>query len=81
MSASGVGWPQFVKGIMNTGKYITKFKTRTLPSAKGMFLERDFVFQDDNAPCHLEKYVQNLFVSSKIMFLQYPGQSLDLNST
>lgn len=75
MSATDVGWLQFVEGIMNDAKYITKLETRMLPSTKEMFLEGDFVFQDDNLPCHRAKVVQNWFAVCHIMLLQCPRKS------
>lgn len=78
VSATGVGRIQFVKVTINAAKYIPTLETRILLSEKEMFPERDFVFQDDNAPCYRAKDVQNWF-TSRDMSLQSPGKSPDLN--
>lgn len=59
-----------MEGIMNAAKYVPTFETRMRPSAKDMFPEGDLVFQDDNAPPHNAKVVQNWVASRDVILLQ-----------
>ncbi|CAM1294989.1 Uncharacterised protein r2_g417 [Pycnogonum litorale] len=79
MSAAGVGRLQIVQGMMNAAKYIETLQTRMLPSAKEMFPGEDFVFQDDNAPCHRENVVKDWFAAHNLKRLDWSAQSPDLN--
>jgi len=56
MSASGVGRLHVVQGMVNAAKYVEIMQKVMLPSAQELF-HGDFVFQDDNAPCHRAKSV------------------------
>lgn len=79
ISAAGAGRLHIVPGMMNAQEYIKTLDTRMLPSAKEMFPDGDFIFQDDNAPCHRAKIVADWFETRNIQVLKWPGQSPDLN--
>ena len=43
-------------------------------------LEKDnFIFQQDNAPCHTSKYTKEYFKKKKINLMVWPPNSADLN--
>lgn len=52
MSASKVGHPSICEGMMNGEKYIKTLQSKLLPSARDAFPDAEWVFQDDNTPCH-----------------------------
>lgn len=76
--ASGVGRIQIVQGMMNAKQYIEILQKTMLPSAH-QFLGKDFYFQDDNAPCHRAKSVQQWMRKHGLKVLDWPAQSPDLN--
>lgn len=78
MAASGVGRLHIVDGMVNGAKYITILQKYMVPSAEQLF-PGDFLFQDDNAPCHRSKLVINWKRQNKIKTLDWPAQSPDLN--
>ena len=52
MAANGVGRLEVVSGMMNGTKYIDVLERKMLPSARSLFSDNQWIFQDDNAPCH-----------------------------
>lgn len=78
MAASGVGRLHIVEGTVNAAKYMSILQKCMIPSAKQLFPD-DYVFQDDNAPCHRAKVVLELKKKMKISTLDWPAQSPDLN--
>ena len=84
MRRPGPAWPTagcppriFGRGRINTpeGSEITCF-----PLATALYGEwQDFVFQQDNAPCHKVRRVCAFFERSGVEVLDWPGQSPDLN--
>lgn len=79
ISGVGVGRLELVSGMMNGSKYINVLEKKMLPSAAAMFPDADFMFQDDNAPCHRSKIVEEWFASKQVTRISWPGQSPDLN--
>lgn len=85
MSKSAVGRLHIIKGTVNADKYITEIlEKKVLQSAKDMFGEeaadsRDFVFQQDGAPCHTARRSMAWFQDKNIDVLEWPGNSPDLN--
>ena len=78
MAANGMGQFKIIEGMMNADKYITTLQNVMLPSARDLF-QADFLFQDDNAPCHRARKVMNWMEETKIQRLDWPAQSPDLN--
>jgi transposase len=78
MAASGVGRLHIVEGMVNAAKYIDILQKCMIPSAEKLFRDR-FIFQDDNAPCHRAKLVSAWKKQNKIVTLDWPAQSPDLN--
>ena len=56
MAANGLDRLELVSGMMNGTKYTDVLENKTLPRAR--FLLRRLDFQDNNAPCHSAKKVQ-----------------------
>lgn len=52
-----------------------------LPSAEDMFGRdnRDWTFQQDNAPCHTARVVKTWFQQDDVIVMKWPAQSPDLN--
>ena len=78
-SSLGVGHLKIIDGTMNSDSYINVLAQKMLPSANQMFLGRNFVFQDDSAPCHRSKKTKNWLAENKVVVLDWPGNSPDLN--
>ena len=64
---------------MNGTKYIDVLENQMLPSARSLFSDDDWIFQDDNAPCHRAKKVQHWYETHKVERMDWPAQSPDLN--
>jgi len=88
MAAGGVGRICIVEGTVNARKYIDSILApKMLPSARALFPDDpenpnqnpDFVFQQDNAPCHIAQACQAWFQTNGIQVLPWPGNSPDLN--
>lgn len=78
IAASGVGRIRIVQGMMNSKQYIEVLEKTMLPSAQQL-VGQDFIFQDDNAPCHRAKSVQQWMKKHGVQVLDWPAQSPDLN--
>ena len=59
MAAIGIGRLKLVSRMMNGTKYIDVQENQMLPSARSLFSDDDWIFQNDNAPCHRAKKVQH----------------------
>lgn len=80
-SASGVGRIRFLdKGeTCNTAWYLKVLDNQVKWSARDLFLDEDFVLQDDGAPCHRSKPVKDFIRNRGWQVLDWPPQSPDLN--
>ena len=78
ISDAGVGLIQRVHGNINSEAYIQILKDSMVPSAGAAF-GQDFVFQQDNAPCHTSKMTTNYLLCNRINVLPWPPQSPDMN--
>ena len=79
MAASGIGRLKLDSGMMNETKYIDVLENQMLPSARSLFSDDDWIFQDNNAPCHRAKKVQHWYGTQKVERMDWPAQSPDLN--
>jgi hypothetical protein len=84
MSAQSVGRMMIVDGTLNARKYIDNILVpRMLPSVPGCFPNEgqqvQFIFQQDNAPCHTAKVVKAWFQQNNVEVLDCVGNSPDLN--
>jgi transposase len=82
MSGEGVGRLQVCNGMINARMYIDDIlEKKVLQSATDMFGgdHRDFIFQQDGAPCHTAKICTKWFDDHNVNVLDWPGNSPDLN--
>ena len=68
----------FVSHRLNSARYIEVLESHLLPVAEGI-AGKDYVFQQDNAPCHSSKLVKSWLTSNKINSMKWPAYSPDLN--
>ncbi|GFX29534.1 hypothetical protein TNCV_4776082 [Trichonephila clavipes] len=55
MSSHGVGRLHIVSGTVKAMDYIEILQNILLPTARDLFGNQSWIFQDDNAPCHRAK--------------------------
>lgn len=67
-----------VDGNINAAKYIQILDEHLLPYLQELGIE-NYIFQDDNAPCHTAKSTVKWKESKLIDSLEWPSQSPDLN--
>ena len=63
-----------VSGYMNKVKYMETLERNLVP-----IIAENSIFQDDSAPCHRAKVVDQWFQEKAIARLEWPGNSPDLN--
>ncbi len=78
ITSKGPGEFQVIDGTMNSDRYIETMKNYMQPSVHRL-LGEDFIFQQDNAPCHTSKKTKQWFESKEIELLEWPARSPDLN--
>lgn len=79
-SGRGLGPLVKVDGKMNRFDYIQILNDHLLPLVHSQFHRRPYAFQDDNAPVHRAKDVENWIAEKNIKVLSdWPSQSPDLN--
>ncbi len=89
-SRAGVGDLVLVEGSMDQVKYLEVLEEHMLPSAHRL-VGANFIYQQDNAPCHKAKSIQDWFsdptpsalkeigIDWSFDVLEWPAQSPDLN--
>ena len=75
----GVGTLTPVDGYMNSEKYITILDENLWPVIARHFSTRPYIFQEDNAPCHVSRMSNQWKCDNDILTLEWPPQSPDLN--
>ena len=78
-SANGVCRIKVIEGSMNSNEYINTLETKMVPSVHHLFPDGQYTFQDDGAPCHRSKIVQEWHCANKTNLLDWPGNSPDIN--
>ncbi|GFT66937.1 hypothetical protein TNCV_1348031 [Trichonephila clavipes] len=58
MSSHGAGRLHIVSGAVKAMDYIEILQNKFLPTARDLFGNQSWIFQDDNASCHRAKVVQ-----------------------
>ncbi|GFT21212.1 transposable element Tcb1 transposase [Trichonephila clavipes] len=81
MSSHGVGRLHIVSGTVKAMDYIKILQNKLLPTAKDLFGNQSWIFQDDKAPCHHAKVVQKWWEDHTVNRMNWPGQSPNLNPT
>lgn len=77
-SAKGIGPLHRIDGIMNKKVYLNILENVMLPYAKRLF-GRGFIYQQDNDPKHRAAEVQEWFRRRRVILMEWPSQSPDLN--
>lgn len=89
-SRNGVGELALIEGNMNQHSYLEVLKNHMIPSAHQL-IGTNFIFQQDNAPCHTAKSVVDWFDDPtpadlkgedcdwSFQVMEWPAQSPDLN--
>ncbi len=79
MSFTGVGPLCFLKSTVNTAVYQEILEHFMLPSADKLYVDADFIFQQDLAPAHTAKGTKSWFNDHGVTVLDWPANSPDLN--
>ncbi|CAG2206254.1 unnamed protein product [Mytilus edulis] len=75
----GVGTITVVEGNINALKYIDIIDNNLWPVVVRHFPDNNYVFQDDNAPVHRARSVQDFRRETGLKSMNWPAQSPDLN--
>ena len=68
-----------VEGTMNPIKYVQVLEGRLLRQVREWFPGNNFIFQQDDTPCHAGKISVIWFSDNKIRMLKLHGNSPDMN--
>lgn len=79
ISYHGVGTLTPVNGNMNSIKYINVLDENLWPVIARHFTVDPYIFQEDNAPCHVSRQSKRWKTDNDIPTLTWPPQSPDLN--
>ena len=75
----GVGTLVAIDGNMNTDKYISVLDDNLCPVVVMHFSDRSWIFQENNAPCHVSLRANQWKEENGIRTFLWPSQSPDLN--
>lgn len=79
-SGNGVGKMALIKNTVNNKVYKTVLRRALVPSIQKLHPDGVYVFQQDNASCHVAKPVKEWFERHSIQYIDnWPAQSPDLN--
>lgn len=82
MSAAGVGKLHIIDGTVNGTKYINILENYLLPSIPICQTSYgEYIFKQDNAPCHTAKICKNWLENNDLEVLDWPPASPDLSPT
>ena len=79
MSYDGVKFFKLFDGRLNSKSYIEIPENYLVPSLDLMEEKEFAIFQQDNAPCHKAKIVNEFFAENDINTMKWPANSPDLN--
>ncbi len=68
----------FIKSSMNASRYISLLQRALLPYVYEKH-DNDYIFQQDNAPCHSANLTHECFEENGVTFMDWPSLSPDLN--
>lgn len=75
----GVGTVTVLDGNINAQKYINIIDKQLWPVIARHFPRNNYIFQDDNAPIHRARIVQEFKVQNNMHSMVWPAQSPDLD--
>lgn len=81
MSSQGVGALHIIKGTVKSTSYkliLSKCLRPSIPRLQSTYGE--YIFQQDNAPCHKSKAVMKYLSTKSIPILPWPSNSPDLST-
>lgn len=79
MSALGPGAIRLVDGVMDQYQYRSILEETMLPAAETTFVNRQWIFQQDNDPKHTARSVRQWLDDQDFETMGWPAQSPDLN--
>lgn len=80
MSSQGVGVLHIIDGTVNAAVYGSILTWHLLPSIETLqTADGEFIFQQDNAPCHKARSITSWFTANEIQVLPWPANSPDLS--
>jgi hypothetical protein len=77
--ASGKTALSKIEGNMNAEQYIEILQDTMYPSARALFRDGNFIFQQDNDPKHTARATKEWFRWTRTKVLAWPAQSPDMN--
>ena len=75
----GVGTLSQVTGIINSEKYKDILEDNIWPVIVRHFPDNNYLFQDDNAPVHRSRLLQQYKAENSFKSISWPAQSPDIN--
>jgi transposase len=79
ISGSGVGCHEIYEGRLNQYRY-RDILENALAASRDLFeADQDWLFQQDNAPCHTAHSITEYFAGSNVQLMPWPARSPDLN--
>jgi transposase len=75
----GVGYLHRIEGIMDKKIYQNILKDQMLPSAKVLFPDGNYIFQQDNDPKHTSELCKDHLARKRVVQMTWRAQSPDLN--
>ena len=80
LTYDGIGLCNLYQGKMDQFGYIDTLRNSLIATKELFWVDvSEWIFQQDNAPCHTAKSVKNWLKDSKIKVLNWPARSPDLN--
>ena len=79
INASGAGMASIYDGRLNSERYQNILSDNLQPSLDLFELRDDYIFQQDNAPCHTSRLIKAYFAQESINVMPWPARSPDLN--
>ena len=78
ISGSGVGCHKIYERRLNQYGYHDILKSSLIPSCDIFQADQNWLFQQDNAPCHTAHSITNYFVESNILLMPWPALWLEI---
>ena len=78
-SSNGVGYHLQLEGTHNQEKCIKLLQEAILPFIHDLHGGQAFIFQQDNAPYHTARHVEEFFNRKNITVMKWPAQPPDMN--